>query len=52
MRSEAVRASSKSARRQDHYVGSLAVAARLREAVLREDSTILIYYDLTQMEMA
>ena len=28
----------------------LAVAARLPEAVLREDSTILTYYDLAQME--
>jgi hypothetical protein len=50
VRSEAVRAGFEEAYRQHDYSGILAVAIRLPEAVLREDSTILTYYDLAQME--
>jgi hypothetical protein len=50
VRSEAVRAGFEEAYRSQDYAGILAVAARLPEAVLREDSTILTYYDLAQME--
>lgn len=51
VRSEAVRAGFEEAYRAQEYAAILAVAARLPEAVLREDSTILTYYDLAQMEV-
>ncbi len=51
VRSEAVRAGFEEAYRRQDYAGILAVAARLPEAVLREESTILTYYDLAQMEV-
>jgi 16S rRNA G966 N2-methylase RsmD len=51
VRSEAVRAGFEEAYRSQDYAGILAVATRLPEAVLREDSAILTYYDLAQMEM-
>lgn len=50
VRSEAVRAGFDEAYKRGDYVAILTVAARLPEAVLREDPTILTYYDLAQME--
>jgi len=51
VRSEAVRAGFEQAYRAQDYATILKVAARLPEAVLREDSTVLTYYDLAAMEM-
>ena len=51
VRSEAVRAGFAEAYARGDYAGILAVATRLPEAVLREDSAILTYYDLAQMEV-
>lgn len=50
VRSEAVRTGFAAAYAQGDYRTILAVAARLPEAILREDPTILTYYDLAQME--
>jgi len=50
VRAEAVRAGFEDAYKRGDYAAILAVAARLPEAVLREDPTILTYYDLAQME--
>jgi hypothetical protein len=51
VRSEAVRAGFEHAYRAQDYATIIKVAARLPEAVLREDSTVLTYYDLAAMEM-
>jgi hypothetical protein len=51
VRSEAVRAGFEQAYRAGDYATIMKVAARLPEAVLREDSTVLTYYDLAAMEM-
>jgi hypothetical protein len=50
VRSEAVRAGFERAYRTGDYTTILQVAARLPDAVLREDSQILTYYDLASME--
>ncbi len=50
VRSEAVRAGFEAAYKRGDYAAILAVAPRLPEAVLREDPTVLTYYDLAQME--
>jgi hypothetical protein len=50
VRSEAVRAGFEEVYRAHEYAAILVVAAHAPEAVLHEDSTILIYYDLAQME--
>jgi len=51
VRSEAVRAGFEHAYRAQDYAMIMKVAARLPEAVLREDSTVLTYYDLAAMEL-
>lgn len=51
VRSEAVRVGFEQAYRASDYTTILQVAARLPDAVLREDSQILTYYDLASMEM-
>ena len=51
VRSEAVRAGFEAAYKRGDYAAILAVAPRLPEAVLREDPTVLTYYDLAQMEV-
>jgi DNA modification methylase/predicted RNA-binding Zn-ribbon protein involved in translation (DUF1610 family) len=50
VRSEAVRAGFEHAYNSGDYATILAVARRLPESVLREDSQILTYYDLASME--